>query len=183
MYYLIVIPQKNRPVVVCDAYPAYDSLNHTFKEKQYGWAHLFRESKDIADKCQAGKILHDRLCDLFQKTKAMLKQLDKKVASQVVNDNVVKEIRELAEMNGKGCKTTFKLQNHLRKRGELYLTCLKFLELPMENTRAERMLKSIILHRSNGKSLRSLQEMEDYGTLFTLLKTWDLEKGISKMHF
>jgi hypothetical protein len=106
----------------------------------------------------------------------MSKQLDKKAASQVVYDKVVKEIGELAEMNGKGCKITFKMQNHLRKRGELYLTCLKFPELPMENTRAERMLKSIILHRSNGKPLRSLQAMEDYGTLLTVLKTWDLEK-------
>jgi transposase len=166
-------PSKNLPVVVCDAYPAY--IN-TFKEKQYCWAHLLRESKDIEDKCQAGKILHDRLCDLFQKTKAMLKQLDKKPASQVVYDKAVKEIGELAEMNGKGCKTTIKLQNHLRKRAELYLTCLKFPELPMENTRAERMLKSIILHRSNGKPLRSLQAMEDYGTVLTVLKTWDLEK-------
>jgi transposase len=158
-------------VVVCDAYPAYDSLNNTFKEKQYCWAHLLRERKDIEDKCQASKILHDRLYDLFQKTKVMLKQLDKKAVSQIVYDKAAKEIRELAEMNGKACKTTFKLQNHLRKYRELYLTCSKFPELPMENTRAERMLKSIILHRSNGKPLRSLQAMEDYGTLLKALKT------------
>ena len=44
----------------------------------------------------------------------------------------------------------------------------------MENGHAERLLKSVIVHRSNGKPLRSVNAMKEYGILLTVLTTWKL---------
>jgi hypothetical protein len=44
----------------------------------------------------------------------------------------------------------------------------------MENSHAEQLLKTVIVHRSNGKPLRSKEAMKQYGTLLTVLTTWKM---------
>jgi len=164
--------EKPPPISVSDAYPAY--LN-SFDIKQFCWAHLLRDSKEEEDHCLSGKILHDRLVDLFQRLKALQKSLREK--GKNVSDKVYKralhDITELAEAKS-DCEAVRKVQKHLRFRGEHYLTCLKNSEVPMTNNHAERLLKSVIIHRSNGKPLRSEKAMKEYGTLLTVLTTWKL---------
>jgi len=162
---------KPAPICVSDAYPAYMNM---FEIIQYCWAHLLRDTKEHEDACLAGKILHDKMVDMFQKIKAILKKLREKgePASDKVYDKALREINEIAE--ARYCKNVDKIQKHLRKRGEYYLTCLKHPQIPMENGRAERLLKSVIVHRSNGKPLRSLKAMDEYGILLTVLTTWKL---------
>lgn len=162
---------KPPPISISDAYPVYLNM---FETKQYCWAHLLRDTKEVEDACFAGKILHDQMVNLFQKIKALKKKLHTKkhVASEKVYQNALIEINALAE--AKSCTNVKKVQKHIKKRAELYLTCLKFPKIPMENGRAERLLKSVIVHRSNGKPLRSIQAMEEYGILLTVLTTWKL---------
>ena len=44
----------------------------------------------------------------------------------------------------------------------------------MENSHAEQLLKTVIVHRSNGKPLRSKEAMKQYGILLTVLTTWKM---------
>ncbi|MCY3415152.1 MAG: transposase [Candidatus Heimdallarchaeota archaeon] len=162
---------KPPPISISDAYPAYLNM---FETKQYCWAHLLRDTKEQENVCLAAKILHDQMVNLFQKIKALQKKLRMKnePASEKVYQNALIEINALAE--ARSCENIKKIQNHLKNRGELYLTCLKYPQIPMENGRAERLLKSVIVHRSNGKPLRSIQAMDEYGILLTVLTTWKL---------
>jgi hypothetical protein len=164
-------PDKPPPISVSDAYPAYLNM---FETKQFCWAHLLRDSKEVEDTCLVGKILHDKLVDLFQRIKAIQKkwQQKNKSASEKVYNRALKDINELAEAGS--CENVRKLQNHLRKRAEYYLTCLKYPQVPMTNNHAEQLLKSVIVHRSNGKPLRSVKAMKEYGTLLTVLTTWSM---------
>ena len=66
---------KPPPISVSDAYPAYLNM---FETKQFCWAHLLRDSKEVEDTCFAGKMLHDKLVDMFQRIKAMKKNLQEK---------------------------------------------------------------------------------------------------------
>ena len=66
---------KPPPISVTDAYPAYLNM---FETKQFCWAHLLRDSKEVEDTCFAGKMLHDKLVDMFQRIKAMKKNLQEK---------------------------------------------------------------------------------------------------------
>jgi transposase len=68
-------PAKNHPVVVCDAYPAY--IN-TFQEKQYCWAHLLRESKDIEDKYRQVKFFMIVYAISFKRPKLCRNNLTRK---------------------------------------------------------------------------------------------------------
>ena len=163
---------KPPPISVTDAYPAYLNM---FETKQFCWAHLLRDSKEIEDTCLAGKVLHDKLVDMFQKIKAIQKKLRLKneAASGKVYSKALREINEIAEADS--CKNTEKIQNHLANRAEHYITCLRYPQVPMVNNHAERLLKSVIMHRSNGKPLRSIKAMKQYGILLTVLTTWKMQ--------
>ncbi|MFV2016087.1 MAG: transposase, partial [Candidatus Heimdallarchaeota archaeon] len=143
---------KPPPISVTDAYPAYLNM---FCCKQFCWAHLLRDSKELEDTCFAGKLLHDKLVDMFQRIKALKNNLlmkNGKVSDKVYNQ-ALRDIKEIAE--ARSCKNVITIQNHLRRRAANYITCLRHPEVPMENGHAERLLKSVIVHRSNGKPLRS----------------------------
>jgi hypothetical protein len=163
-------PDRPPPISVSDAYPAY--LN-TFETKQFCWAHLLRDSKEIEDHCLEGKLLHDRLYNVFESIKKAKSQgtIDEKAYVR----NKAK-ITKIAETRSR-CDCIRKIQNHLKKRGEHYLTCLKHQAVPMTNNHAERLLKTVIVHRSNGKPLRSIKAMKEYGVLLSVLTTWKL-KGL-----
>jgi hypothetical protein len=145
-----------------------------FDIKQFCWTHLLRDSKELEDTCLPGKILHDKLVDIFQRIKALQRKLREKnvSASEKLYEKALRELNEIAEANS--CAHVKKLQKHLRKRVEHYLTCLKYPEIPMENSHAEQLLKSVIVHRSNGKPLKSKRAMKQYGVLLTVLTTWKM---------
>lgn len=163
---------KPPPISISDAYPAYLNM---FETKQFCWAHLLRDSKEVEDTCLAGKIIHDRLVDMFQRIKALQKKLRDKneTVSEKLYNRALMEISEIAE--SRSCGNVKKIQNHLKKRAVHYITCLRYPQIPMENGHAERLLKSVIVHRSNGKPLRSERAMKQYGVLLTVLTTWKLQ--------
>jgi Mg2+ and Co2+ transporter CorA len=162
---------KPPPISVTDAYPAYLNM---FETKQFCWAHLLRDSKEVEDTCLAGKIIHDRLTDMFQRIKALKKKLHQsnRSVSENVYNKALRDLNEIAE--DRSCKNVRMIQNHLKRRADHYLTCLRHPHIPMENGHAERLLKSVIVHRSNGKPLRSERAMRQYAILLTVLTTWKL---------
>lgn len=159
------------PISVTDAYPAYLNM---FETKQFCWAHLLRDSKEVEDSCFVGKVLHDKLVDMFQRIKTLKKNLREKngKVSDKVYNQALRDLKEIAE--ARSCENVIKIQNHLKRRADQYITCLRHPHVPMENGHAERLLKSVIVHRSNGKPLRSERAMEHYGILLTVLTTWKL---------
>ena len=164
-------PGKPPPISVSDAYPAYLNM---FETKQFCWAHLLQDTKEVEDICLKGKIFHDAMVNMFQKIKAMQKKLLMKneTGNEIVYEKALRELNEIAE--APSCKNLSKLQKHIKWRAEQYLTCLRYPQVPMTNNHAERLLKSVIVHRSNGKPLRSKEAMKQYGILLTVLKTWEL---------
>lgn len=160
---------KNPPLMVVDGWKAHSK----FKPKQMCRAHLLRDSKELEDTCYNGKILHDSLTLLFKELKELPSDKTQSIEIQK---------KTLAKMNSiamaSSCKNTEKLRKLLRRHGDEYLTFLQYPNIPMENGRAERLLKSVIIHRKRGSPLRSYRAMNEYGIMLTVLNTWK-ERGMN----
>jgi len=169
--------EKGRPppISVSDAYPAYFSM---FEIMQLCWAHFLRDSRVLADACAYGQLIHDRLQTMYQDITSMRARLldEGRSATDEEYNGFLTGVNNLAD--ARLCQEVKKLQNHLRKHAELYLTCLKYPSVPPQNNHAERLLKSVIVHRSNGKPLRNERAMKQYGIMLTVLTTWKL-RGLS----
>lgn len=168
-----IIPEAPPPISVSDAYPAY--IN-TFEIKQFCWAHLLRDSKELEDKCENGLVMHKNLTELYKRIKLLKGKLviKNEPVNDVLYDKISNEFTYLAE--APSCNNTKKMKNHLKRRSKNYITCLKNQNVPMTNNHAERLLRTVIVHRSNGKPFRSIMAMKQYGILLTVLMTWKLQK-------
>jgi len=180
------------PPAVSDCWGAYPKI---FDILQWCWAHLLRDSKDMENCCHTGKVIHQKLVEMYKKLRVMQKALLRKEpggkigASDIVYQQALEDMSQIAKLRSEkdgdhlvNCDKVRKLQKRLSTSGENYLTVLKFPKMPMTNNPAEHKLKTVILHRSNGKSLRSTKAMERYGNLLTVLTTWKMNEipiGIS----
>lgn len=176
---------KPPPACVCDVYGAY---MNKFEPCQYCWAHLLRDSKDKEDHCLKCKMLHDHLVNQYKKIKELHTKLreekrwdgvSSKIFDQAIEDFLSIFAEAPSDPDGsdvKPCKHFAKLRKRLLRHGNSYLTCLKDPRMPMTNNHAERLLKTVILHRGNGgKPLRSKKAMKQYGNILTVLTTWKLQ--------
>lgn len=163
---------KPPPMVVSDLYSVY--LN-SFEINQFCWAHFLRDSKDLEDKSEDGKLLHRNLSDLFLDLQKIQMKLRKENVS--ATDKLYNKILQRLLDIGKAVNDshTKKLRKRIEKRAGQYLTFLKHPQIPMTNNAAEQSLKAVIVHRSNGKPLRSINAMEQYGIILTVLNTWKLQ--------
>lgn len=180
------------PPAVVDCWSAYPKI---FDIIQWCWAHLLRDSKDLEDCCHTGVLIHDHLVDMYkrlQDIKLALLQKDptgKTAASEKIYLRALEDINDISKIRSEldkdhldNCDKVRRLQKRLSKSGENYLTVLRFPKIPMTNNPAEQKLKTVILHRGNGKSLRSTKAMTRYGDLLTVLTTWRMNEipiGIS----
>ncbi len=163
---------ENFPMIgVSDALHVY--LN-SFDFVQFCWAHLLRASKQWEGKCENARIIHKRLTELYIQIKSLQEKLLSKneTASDQLYEKILEELLDI--VSAPTCEYTAKITKHIKWRAENYITVLKYPELPMTNNHAERLLKSVIVHRSDGKPLRSIEAMEQYGTILTVLTTWKL---------
>ncbi|MHA1912491.1 MAG: hypothetical protein ACTSYA_12455 [Candidatus Kariarchaeaceae archaeon] len=105
---------------------------------------------------------------MFQRIKGIHNKLrDNNVsASEKLYDKALNEINEITEANS--CDHVKNIRKHLKRRAEHCITCLKYPQIPMENSHAEQLLKTVIVHRSNGIPLRIEEAMKQYGMLLTV---------------
>ena len=166
-------PGKPPPIAVTDAYGAY---THTFVVKQLCWPHLIREAEKVEKCCQSGKDLAKMIYRLYAKCKQMHKVLRRKgqeSISKPLYGQLLTDLQTMIELETDCCDVKT-LQKRFRSKGEQYFTGLRYTDIPLTNNHAERYLRLVVLHRKQGKPLRSKEALKHYGTLLTVYVTLQL---------
>ena len=65
-----------------------------------------------------------------------------------------------------------KLATKIENRGDKWLTCILYPELPMDNNEAERSLRPFVIIRKIIGCLRSEIGMKNYEIMMSLISTW-----------
>ena len=149
-----------------------------FEEKQLCWACLLDESEKLAGTSSEGQLFHDSLSDLNERVNEIRTKLLNKTpiqgASESVYQTALHFFEELIELETES-QELITLQKHLKEEAKNYLTCLKYPNIPMTNLFSTRLLNSVLLHQTQGP-LRSISAMKQYGTLLSVLTTWNLQE-------
>ena len=138
------------PVIgITDDYGAY---KNAFEDHQLCWAHPHRKFRDLAESGElSGKQKEKCISDFssFAKIYAKLGQTIKTdFEYEKTRNYFLKKISEFAKPNADDIAKTRTLKATLLKNREHYLTCLKFPGLvPLDNNRAERGLRHLIIKR------------------------------------
>lgn len=162
------------PISISDCYQDFMNM---FPTQQLCWNNLLQDTEELKNVSSEGQILNDGLHDLFEQINEIRTALlDKKPvqgASEVVINKIRNDMNELLDIDT-DLEEILNVKTHLSKFGEHYLTGLTHVNIPLTNIRAKRLLETVVLHRANGKPLRSKQAMKQYSILLTVLSTWTM---------
>ena len=134
------------------------------------WAHLLRESADLAEKYDSAKGLHEGLKKLFEKVKAVdVKDPPKK--RQKLYDKCIVEMQQwidLANSYTELMKFGGKLNNGLKH----WFTRILYPFVEATNNIAERALRELVVIRKIIGSLRNHKGAKILETIMTMITTW-----------
>lgn len=134
------------------------------------WAHLLRESADLAEKYDSAKGLHEGLKRLFEKVKAIdVKDPPKK--RQKIYDKCIVEMQQwidLADSYAELKKFGGKLSNGLKH----WFTRILYPFVEATNNIAERALRELVVQRKIFGSLRNDKGARIIETIMTMITTW-----------
>lgn len=134
------------------------------------WAHLLRESADLADKYDSAKGLHEGLKKLFEKVK-FVNGKDPPKKRQKLYDKCIVEMQQWIDLANSYTELTKfggKLSNGLKH----WFTRILYPFVEATNNIAERALRELVVIRKIIGSLRNNKGAKILETVMTMITTW-----------
>lgn len=163
-----VLTRRFRGIIVCDGWRSYPSFT---KKLQRCWAHMLRESKDLAEKIKEIHPLNNALHRLYEKFTTFLSvkrthrerkklwyEARATLRRWLRRHYQSKEIRAFIE----------KVQNGF----DYWFTFILHPDVEPTNNRAERALREHVVQRKIFGTLRNEKGARIYETLMTVIATW-----------
>ena len=164
-----ILGYKYKGIIICDGLSAYEEYT---KYLQRCWAHILRETRDLAKKYDDAKSMHQWMKDLFAKVKsASIKDSPNK--RKRLYDKCIQEMRWLIEK--------FSSYQHLTnvvttiKNGlEFWFTRIIHPQIDPTNNKGERSLREIVVIKKIIGTLRNQNGADVLAKMMTLISTWRL---------
>jgi IS1 family transposase len=165
---LEVLTRRFKGIIVCDGWKSYAKFT---KRLQRCWAHLLRESKELAEKIEEADSLYQALKGLFNRlTEALeidpppevrrgLWQMGRTTLQQLISKEYVDE---------KVRKLIGKISNGF----EYWFTFVLHPGVEPTNNRAERSLREQVVFRKILGTLRNIKGTSIHERIMTVLATW-----------
>ena len=171
-----VLGYKYKGIIICDGLSAYEEYT---KYLQRCWAHILRETKEMAEKYDDAKPMHNWMKDLFAIVKsASIKDPPKK--RKKMYDKCIQEMKWLIEK--------FSSYNHLStvittiKNGlNFWFTRIIHPQIEPTNNKGEQSLREMVVMKKIIGTLRNEDGAEVMAKIMTLISTWRLN-GINPVY-
>jgi hypothetical protein len=159
--------RENAQISVTDGYQAYSDD----KIRQLCWAHLHRKARRYSEEYPEIADQYDRLKILFGR----VKEQSEGPPHQTQFENAKFELDDIcailrARSGGK------KLATYIRNGGDMWLTALKYPNVPLTNNLAERMLRPLVVLRKMMGCYRNEKGIRFIENVVSVLLTWKLQE-------
>ena len=156
-------------IIICDGLSAYEEYT---KYLQRCWAHILRETKEMAEKYDDAKPLHQWMKDLFAMVKsASVKHPLKK--RQNLYDKCIQEMKWLIEKFS-SYKHLAKVVTTIKNGLDFWFTRIIHPQIEPTNNNGERSLREIVVIKKIIGTLRNQDGADILAKMMTLISTWRL---------
>ncbi len=164
-----VLGYKYKGIIICDGLSAYEEYT---KYLQRCWAHILRETRDMAEKYDDAKPMHNWMKDLFAKVKSVsVKDTLKK--RKRLYDKCVKEMKWLIEKFS--CyQHLIKVVTTIRNGLEFWFTRIIHPQIDPTNNKGEQSLREMVVMKKIIGTLRNQDGADVMAKMMTLISTWRL---------
>lgn len=160
---------KYRGIIICDGMSAYEDYT---KYLQRCWAHILRETRDLAKKHDDAKPMHQWMKDLFVKVKSVSVK-DSLEKRKNLYDKCILEMTQLIQ--------TYSSYQHLTKEVTTIKNGLQFWftriihpQIEPTNNNGERSLREMVVMKRIIGTLRNQNGADVMAKMMTLISTWRL---------
>lgn len=182
---------KERSKGITDDYPAYKNC---FESHGLCWAHPHRKFRDLAESgnlsgrskrvCQE---VHKGFAKAYKKAENIRKKL---LAGELSEEEKMKERKDLEKLfdvlfepTSNDPQKLITLRKTLKERKDRYFTFFEFPWLPLDNNKAERAIKRVVIKRKKSFGCRSQEGANVlsilYSVIFSLVETYPEENFFS----
>lgn len=172
-----ILTRKFTGIIVCDGWKPYANFT---KRLQRCWAHLLRESKDLAMKIEEAVPLHEALKNLY---KSLNDALEDDPPPEVRRNLWYKARETLQQWITKEYtnEMVIKLIGKIRNGFEYWFTFIIHPGVEPTNNRAERALRELVVLRKIIGTLRNGKGISIHERIMTMLATWG-QQGLNSLH-
>jgi transposase len=173
---LEVLTRRFKGIIVCDGWKPYAKFT---KRLQRCWAHLLRESKDLADKIDEAVPLHEALKGLYEELTGALENEPPPEVRMELWDKARAKLRQWImkeHINDKVRKLIGKISNGF----EYWFTFVINPGVEPTNNRAERALREHVILRKIVGTLRNDKGTSIHERVMTVLTTWE-QNGLNSL--
>jgi len=171
-----VLTRRFKGIIVCDGWKPYAKFT---KRLQRCWAHLLRESKDLAEKFEEAIPLHEALKELYE---SLNKALENDPPPEVRVDlwNLAQETLRHWIGRAYSIQKVRKFIGKISNGFEYWFTFIINPGVEPTNNRAERALRPLVVLRKILGTLRNEKGTSIHERLMTALATWG-QNGLDKL--
>ena len=170
-----------RGVRITDCYGAYKNMPGLH---QICWAHLYRKIRDLLqnknllpEKRPHVQAWHDQFQTLYADLRAVLDEPFNRQQRQRQEMLLRERIEHLRQSRPLDPKPLANLKNLLAEYDHALFTCLKFKNIPCDNNRAERDLRSLVIKRKKSFGSRTEQGAHAMEVLLSVVwSTWHVNR-------
>jgi len=166
---LEVLTRRFEGIIVCDGWKPYAKFT---KQLQRCWAHLLRESKDLADKIEEAVPLHEALKDLYEKLTIAIEKDPPPQVRIELREMAREKLRQLIAKEYISEKVK-KLVGKISNGFDYWFTFVINPGVEPTNNRAERALREHVVIRKIVGTLRNDKGTSIHERIMTVLATWE----------
>ena len=134
-------------VGISDDYGAY---KNSFKEHQLCWAHPHRKLRDLAESAEFGKRKKKQILKTYMQFRNLYHRIQKSLGEKIspyLKRKWKTIFNEISESHSLDPTHLSRIKESLRKNKEKYFTFLKHKGIPIDNNKAERALRHLVIKR------------------------------------
>ena len=164
-----ILGYNYKGIIICDGLSAYEEYT---KYLQRCWAHILRETRDMAKKYDDAKPMHQWMKDLFAKVKSVSVK-DPLNKRKRLYDKCIQEMKWLIEKFSSYQHLT-KVITTIKNGLEFWFTRIIHPQIDPTNNKGERSLREMVVIKKIIGTLRNQDGADVMAKMMTLISTWRL---------
>ena len=170
-------------VGISDDYGAY---KNAFREHQLCWAHPHRKLRDLAESIEFGKRKKKQILKTYMQFRNLYHRIQKSLGEKIspyLKRKWKTIFNEITESHSLDPTHLLKIKESLRKNREKYFTFLKHQNIPIDNNKAERALRHLVIKRKisfGSKTQRGAETTSILASVILSLKWNDPQNWFKK---
>ena len=156
-------------IIICDGLSVYEKYTQYL---QRCWAHILRETKELAEKYDDAKPMHQWMKDLFTKVKSVSVRVPH-LKRQILYDNCIHEMEQLIKIYSSYQHLT-KVVTTINNGLNFWFTRINHPQIEPTNNNGERSLREMVVMKRIMGTLRNQNGADVLAKMMTLISTWRL---------